>query len=248
MKISIQQSQDRDVVGLFNALTHRRHEILWWDPDKQDLKEFRPDVAIFTDSSKLGYRVFGSTAKAVNLFVKCDAPEECKAEKRFKFETMPDLADTVLFPPAYFHKNLAVDVFFLSLYPLENESQVQCLNVIDPLMYGFTWRAAGNVPLPHVSYIGRVQTPEESSKLCKSAKVCIDFGFKQALDLLKLGCQVITDTPNNLQVPVFTPSTINQVIKEAIAQPKPIINRYEEKILSYSQFCGHLEQLIGVAL
>jgi len=248
MKISIQQSQDRDIVGLFNALTHRHHDVLWWDPSQQDLKDFKPDVALFTDASKMGYRVFGATAKAVNLFIKCDAPEECKAEKKFKFESLPDLADTILFPPAYFHRGLSVDAFYLSIYPLEKESQAQCLNVIDPIMHGFTWRAAGNIALPHVSYIGRVQSPDESSKLCKSAKVCIDFGFKQAIDLLKLGCTVITDTENNLQVPVFTPATINQVIKDTISKPKSIINKYEEKILSYSQFCGQLEQLIGVAL
>ena len=247
MKISIQQSQDRDIVGLFNALTHRHHDILWWDP-QQDLKEFRPDLAIFTDSSKLGYRVFGSTAKSVNLFVKCDAPAECKAEKKLKIENLPDLADTILFPPAYYHRSFAVDAFFLSLYPLEKESQVQALNMVDPISNGFTWRIAGNVLVPHVSYIGRVHSPEESSKLCKSAGVCIDFDFKTAIDLLKLGCRVITDTPNNIGVPVFTPSNINEVIKRVLAESKPVINRYEEKILSYTQFCVHLSELVGVSL
>lgn len=248
MKISIQQSQDRDSVGLFNCFTHKGHEVLWWDENADTLKEFRPDVAFFTKTDGLGYRAYGACNKATNVFLKCAPTEECKAEKKFVIEGFPPLADYVLFPPAYFHKGLAVDVFYLSIYPLENEGQVQALNMIDPIRGGFSYRAAGNIPMPHVSYIGKVFSPEDSSKLCRSASVCIDFGLKQAFDLLKIGCRVITDTPNNLDIPVFTASTINDVIKEVLGKPKPVLNNYEEKILSFNQFCTPLSQLIGVNL
>lgn len=248
MKISIQQSQNRNLVGLFNCFTHRGHEVLWWDDNADTLKDFRPDVAFFCRTEGLGYRAYGAVGKAVNVFLGCTPSEECKAEKKLAIEGFPPLADTVLFPPAYFHKSLAVDAFYLSIYPLETEEQVQSLNMIDPISGGFSYRAAGNVLMPHVSYIGKVYSPEDSSKLCRSASVCIDFGLKQAFDLLKIGCRVITDTPNDLDIPVFNPSTINGVIKTVLSTPKPILNKYEEKILSFNQFCTPLSQLIGVNL
>lgn len=246
MKISIQQSENRDIVGIYNALSSRGHKIVWWDCE-QNL-DIKPDVAIFNNCEKLGYRVMGATAKAVNIFIDCQPPEICKAEQKFVLENLPALADTLLFPPAFFHKNLAVDAFYLSIYPLEKESETQTLNMIDPISNNFTYRIAGTIPTSHVSYIGSLQNPEDNSKLCKSAGVCLDFGFKQAIDLLKLGCRVITDTENNLDIPVFTPSTINQVIKDVLSKPKPIINKYEATILSYNQFCDHVSKLIGVSL
>lgn len=247
MKICIQKSGDRDAIGLFNALS-RRHMAVWWEHDKHDIKDINPDVIFFTDTSKLGTRVFGTVRNAVNVFLKCDIPESCKAEKKIMFESFPQLADTVLFPLTHFDKNCAVDVFFLCNHPLGKESELQAINMIDPIANGFTWRTAGNVPLSHVSYIGHVMTPEECSKLCKSASICIDFGLKQAVDMLKIGCRVITDTENKLDIPVFTPSNINNVILETLKKPRPIINRYEELILSYTQFCGQLSKLIGVEL
>lgn len=248
MRVSIQQSQDRNSVGLYNCLTHRGHDVLWWDDNADTLKEFKPDVAFFSKTDGLGYRAYGAVNKATNVFFGCMPGEECKAEKKFVIEGFPPLADTILFPPAYFHKNLAVDVFFLSIYPIETESQAQSLNVIDPIRGGFSYRAAGNVALPHVNYIGRVYAPEDSSKLCRSASICIDFGLKQAFDLLKIGCRVITDTSNNLDIPVFTPGTINHVIRDLLSKPKPVLNQYEEKILSFNQFCTPLSQLVGVNL
>lgn len=246
MKISIQQSQDRESVGLYNCLTHRGHDVLWWD-DVDALKEFRADVAFFTKTDGLGYRAYGATSKAVNVFLGCVPTEECKA-KKFVIEGLPPLADTILFPPAYHHKDLAVDAFYLSIYPLDKDSQAQSLNMIDPIRGGFSYRTAGNVSLPHVSYIGRVFTPEDGAKLCRSASICIDFGLKQAYDLLKIGCRVITDTPNNLDIPTFTPANINQVIRDLLGKPKPVLNNYEERILSFNQFCTPLSQLIGVNL
>lgn len=248
MKISIQKSPDKDAVGLFNALSNRRHQTHWWDSEKEDIRDFKPDIIFFTETSKLGTKNIAAVRDAVNVFLKCEVPENCKAEKKFAFESFPILADTVLFPIMHYCKEYAVDVFYLSNFPLEKESEAQTINMIDPISNNFTWRTAGNAPLAHVSYIGHVMTPEDASKLCKSASICIDFGFKQAVNLMKLGCRVITDMENTWDLPVFTPATINQVIAETLAKPKPVLNKYEDKIMSYTQFCGQLSQLIGVTL
>ena len=247
MKILVQKSNDRDMIGLFNALSVK-YEVVPWDHEKADLNAISPDVAFFNDTSKLGYNTFKSSKKSTNVFIKCQAPDFCRGENNIIIEAMPTLADTIRYPHAYYHKSLAVDAFYLSNFNITDESCLQCLNVIDPITYNYTYRSAGTVPIQQVTYIGGIANASDAAKLCKSAGVCIDFGLECAVDLLKIGCRVITNKENTLDIPVFTPSTINDVIKSVLAQPKPVLNKYEGLIMSYAQFCPQLGQLIKVAL
>lgn len=238
MKILVQKSSDRDCVGVTNALAAQQHEVMLWDPDLQDIKDADPELYIFTDVSKLGRYVYSNVNKAAKfLFLKCIQPTEFNA-KGISLENLPIAADVIRYPVVIPQKELYCDVFYLSCFKDRSFE----LSKID--LNNLTFRAAGNITLSLPNYIGRIDSPKEMSQFCLSASVCIDFDLEYGLDILKIGGRVITNVENTLDIPVFNETNINQVIREVINKKKPVINKYENSILSYSQILDNILKLV----
>lgn len=238
MKILIQKSSDRDCVGVTNALAVNQ-EVMLWDPESQDIKDASPDLYIFTDVSKLGKYVFNNINKdAKFLFLKCVQPKEFSV-KAISVETLPIAADTIRYPVAIPDKSLYCDVFYLSNFK-DRTAELSQIN-----FNNLTFRAAGITALTLPNYIGRLDSPKEMSQMCLSVGVCIDFDLEYALDILKIGGRVITNVENNLDIPVFTQSTLCDVIRDVVNKKKPVLNKYENMILSYSQVVENILKLVG---
>ena len=95
------------------------------------------------------------------------------------------------------------------------------------------------MPLPIPNYIGRFDSANEVSKYCLSAGVCIDLNLECAFDLARIGARVITNTENDLRIPTFDESNINDVIQRILNEKKPVLNRYENSILNYKMLVEH---------
>lgn len=237
MKILVQKSNDRDCVGITNALAPN-HEVMVWDPESQDIKEASPDLYVFTDSSKLGRYVANNINEAAKfLFLKCRQPADFKV-KGVSLDSLPVAADTIRYPVSIPNKQWYCDVFYLSNFR-DRTSELSSIN-----FNNLTFRAAGITPLTLPNYIGRLDSPREMSTMCLSAGVCIDFELEYGLDILKIGGRVITNKENNLDIPVFTQNNINEVIKSVLNKKKPVLNKYENLILSYSQVLDNILKLV----
>lgn len=237
MKILVQKSSDRDCIGITNALA-TKHEVLLWDPDSQDIKDAAPELYIFTDSSKLGkYVISNVDSKAKFIFLKCQQPKDFSV-KAVTFESVPMAADVLRYPPSLPDKSLYCDAFYLSNF----QDRTSILNKLN--FQGITFRAAGAIPLMLPNYIGRLDSPKEMSTMCLSAGVCIDFDLEYGLDILKIGGRVITNVENTLDIPVFNEENIVDVIRATINTKKPVLNKYENLILTYSQITDNILKLV----
>lgn len=233
MKILVQKSEGRDYIGLINALGN----VMIWDPAEHDIREAGADLFIFTKPEVLGFDAVKASLNKPVLFYKCVQPSVFKREC-ISFESIPPCADLVRYPLEIPDKNLSCDVFYLSNW----EHDTSILNKIK----GSVFRAAGTIPIPLPNYIGRLDTPNEVSKYCLSAGVCIDLNFEYALDLARIGARVITNKENDLRIQTFNEDNINEVIQKVLSEKKPVLNRYENSILTYKALMEHAFQVLGV--
>lgn len=233
MKILVQKGEGRDYIGLINALGN----VMIWDPAEHDIRDSKADLFIFTKPEVLGFDAVKASLNKPVLFYKCVQPSVFKREC-ISFETIPPCADLVRYPLEIPDKTLACDIFYLSNW----EQDTSILNKIK----GAIFRAAGSVPLPIPNYIGRFDSANEVSKYCLSAGVCIDLNLECAFDLARIGARVITNTENDLRIPTFDESNINDVIQRILNEKKPVLNRYENSILTYKMLVEHAFTLLGV--
>lgn len=236
MKILVQKNSDRDCIGITNALA-AKYEVMLWDPESQDIKDAAPDLYVFTDTAHIGKYVINNLKDAKFLFLKCRQPADFKF-KAVSIETLPIAADTLRYPPSIVNRSLYCDVFYLSNF--KDRTDELSLLKLDNL----TFRAAGSTPLRLPNYIGRLDSTKEMSEMCLSAGVCIDFDLEYGLDILKIGGRVITNKENSLDIPTFNKSNINEVVREVINTKKPVLNKYENLILSYSQILDNILKLV----
>ncbi len=236
MKILIQLNSDRDCAGLANNMPHT-HEVVLWNPAEDDIRLMDVDAYIFTESDKLGFDVAKTVKDKPMLFFKCKQPSVFKRQA-LSVEAIPPCADLTRYPVEVPQRSLACDIFFLS-----NWAPPHFLNQIN--VEGKTFRAAGSVPLTHPGYIGRFDSPNEVSRYCLSAGVCIDSNLECAYDLAKIGCRVITDTPNSVGIPTFNASNINEVIFKLLNEKKPVLNPYESKIMTYANLAENVLRMLS---
>lgn len=242
MKILVQKNIDRDAIGVTNALAATgRHEIMLWDPDQHDIKEATPDLYIFTDISKLGRYTYNNVIKSARfLFLKCRQPEELDV-KGVSLENLPYCADILRYPISLISKELYCDVFYLSNFKTDYTDILKKIN-----LNNLSFRIAGASPVSLPNYIGRLDNPNEISQMCLSAGVCIDFDLEYGLDILKIGGRVITNVENSLEIPTFNENNINEVIRGIINTKKPVLNKYETLIMTYTNLLEHISKLVGV--
>lgn len=233
MKILVQKNDDKDCIGLVNALPE--HEIVLWSPTEEVVKA---DLYIFTEPEKLGYETAKTATKT--LFFKCVQPAIFK-KPCISVETIPLCADMARYPLTIPNKKVACDVFYLSNFPLDDNK----INLLSQIQGQFTFRIAGNIPVNLPNYIGRLDSPQEVSEYCLSAGLCIDFDFNYAPDILKIGGRVITSKENTLDIPTFS-DNINEVIADTLAKKKPVLNKYEVSIISYKALATNLFQMLGL--
>lgn len=238
MRVLVQYSLDRDVVGIANALAQKSHEVLLWNPDEHDIKEFEFDVAIFCDYRRLGFTVKKAAQKKPVLYLKTQHFEGLAGSV---IETLPACADNIRFPPTYYNKDFHNDVFVYSHQELSEENIELLKTIPDSLCLKLV-----GVKVDLVNYIGNSSNPQFISQLARSSKVCIDFGLNCAYDLAKIGANVITDTENQVGLPVFNTETFLDVLESAIKKTQPVLNPYDQLIMPYSQFLQYLGDILGV--
>lgn len=241
MKILIQKNTDRDVIGILNALVVN-HKVQIWDIDVDAiLNPEDAELVIFTDTTKLGYEAFKNLNKQVKvLFLKCQKPDFYKYAS-ITIGTLPYCADERRYPPNYYDNDYRCDVLYIQNYGEKRE--VWFNRVPKDLIFRIIGR-----PVNHTNYIGGCNDPAEVTKFCKSAGVCLDFDLEYALDLARIGCTVITDKENDLGFSVFNEDNIGQIIRDELAKTKPILNPYENKIISYSYFLKYMWEALGMAV
>lgn len=233
MKILVQKKDDRDCIGLVNAL--QGHDVVLWQPS-DDIKDVKADLYIFTEPDKLGFDAAKAATKT--LFFKCVQPAVFK-RAAISVETIPLCADMVRYPIVSRDNKLACDVFYLSNFKDRTDE-------LSRVRVDGTFRIAGVTPANLANYIGRLDSPKEVSQYCLSAGVCIDFDFECAPDLLKIGARVITSKENGMGVPVFNMDNINEVIAGVLKEKKPVLNKYETNIITYKALADNLFEMLGL--
>ncbi len=235
MKILVQKSEDRDIIGVSNALS-LIHEVSIWDQN-EDIREIdHVDFAIFSDTAKLGYKTFSALKKGVRIvFLKCGAPSFFKGDNGTTILSLPYCADDKRYPPTFSEKRYYCDV--LAFNPMGKLSNY--IDILRQVPKNFTFRVVGE-PVDLPNYIGGCTTPMEVSKYCMSAGVCLDFDLDVALDLAKIGCNVISNAENTISIPVFQDKDIGEVIGVQLKKKPPVLNPYEVKIITYTQFIKYM--------
>lgn len=229
---------DRDSVGIANALASKNHQIGLWNPDEHDIKEFEFDLAIFNDSSRLGFAVKKAVNKKKVLYLKTPPKDNIPG---VAVETLPACADLERFPPAYYDKSIANEIF-LYTYKQLTEEQLEILSLIPNSLQ---FKIVGvKVDLPN--YIGNTTDPKVVTKLARSSKVCIDFDLMCAYDLAKIGCNVITDSENQVNLPVFNSENFLDTLNTAIQKKQPVLNPLDKLIMPYTQFINYLGEILEV--
>ena len=244
--IVIQKSVTRDIIGIANALSSIGKPAFLWDPTKDDISDVDEiTTVIINDDSTIGYRTFNSIPKVANVLLLNmeEKPKNLQQNKNCYLIKIPMCADDVLYPPGYFMKDYACDISYISNFTLEGRPYVQgTIGFIPARKYKM--RVVGSVPMNVVPYMGPINR-EHVIKLCKSSRVCIDFDFNIAIDLIYHGCSVITNIENEW-IPYFTDSNILQVIEEEMKKTPPVINETKEKagIITYSEFLPSILEYI----
>lgn len=225
MKILVQQNNsDRDCVGIINAL--QGHDVFLWNDE--EIPE--ADLYIFTKSENLGFKAASAADKKSCIFLKCRQPQSFK-QSHLSIEALPPCADIVRYPPNIPDIKLKCNALYLSNF---NSRIFELSHITVP------FRVIGTTHVNLPNYIGRLDSPNQISQYCLSADVCIDFDLEYAIDLAKIGCKVITSKENDLGIPVFTLSNINDVIRQVAQQKKPVLNPYENKIMIYKNLVDNL--------
>ena len=226
MKILVQQNSDRDCVGITNGL--HGHEVYLWNDE--DLIE--ADLYIFTRSEGLGFKAANLADNKRCIFFKCKKPATFK-NTHLSIESIPPCADIVRYPLSFPSKELRCNALYLSNFA---NRTFELSHIQSP------FRIVGTTPVNLPNYIGRLSNPQDVSRYCLSADVCIDFELESAIDLAKIGCKVITSQENTLGIPTFTLSNINDVISRVAGQKRPVLNPYENKIMTYKNL---VDQILG---
>lgn len=245
MKILLQESNDRDVVGVANALLQKRHELVFWSKDKgPDIKEVADDLdlAIFSNTTDLGRQTFTPIKKKTKvLFLKCDQPDAFKHPGSV-ISSLPYCADEVRFPPNFPEKKYECDL----LYYCDGRYEPP-MDIINSVPKDITFRIVGQrLDTPH--YIGMCRSPLEVSKLCLSAKLCLDYNFESGLDLARIGCNVITNRPNDIGMTEYNQDNFAEVIRTHKEDKRPVFNPFEEKIISFSHFLKFMFETLDIEM
>ena len=238
MRILVQKNQDRDIVGITNALiaSNPPHEIHIWDPEENIRDIGDVDLAIISDSGQTGYKTYSALKKGTKvLFLKCAQPDFFNGDGTV-ISTLPHCADDKRYPPTFPERQYYCDVAVFNVLNTLNE---ECMGILSKIPPDLTLRIMGD-PINSPNYIGVCGEPYEVSKYCLSAGVCIDFGLQTGLDLARIGCSVVTDTENNVGIPVFDIDNIEDVVRSELSKKKPVLNPYEVPIITYTQFLQYM--------
>lgn len=243
MRIVVQNTDDRDILGIVNALLGENHNVDIWKPEEEELSKYTDaDVAIFHDSSRLGHKSLNAFKRQKTLFVKCQPPEFFLDRNPVSIESFPYLADDRRYPPSYFNKQYHCNLLYISTFQ-HDDSREPYINMI-PRDLKF-WIVGHHVDSPN--YIGNAYTPAELSAFASSADLCIDFGLEYGLDLVKIGCTIITNKENTIDIPTFNQDNLIEVLRRELGKPKPILNKYDKHVMTYRQFLPHIYQMLGLS-
>jgi hypothetical protein len=231
---------DRDVVGIANALAEKKHDVILWKPSEDDISQAEFDIAIFCDHANLGYKVKSAVKKKPVLFLKTKPLDGAVG---VTLDSIPACADLSRFPPSYYDKKLANDVFLF----LQSELDERKLNILSKIPKNLTFKIIGvKCDLPN--YIGNTSNVNTVSKLATSSKVCLDFELTSAYDLAKIGCNVITDSENQINLPIFNEENFLDKLTEALNKKRAVINEMSSLIMPYSQFLDYISEILEVEL
>lgn len=241
MKVVVQNTDDRDVLGIVNALLIEGHEVAIWKPEEDDISQHADaGLAIFNDSARLGTKTLGVFKKQTKtMFIKCSPPEFFLNRKPLTIDKFPYCADVRRYPPVYFNKKFHCNILYISTFQHDESREEYISKIPQNLKFWIV-----GTPVEHPNYIGNAYTPSELSTFAMSADVCIDFGLEYGLDLAKIGCQVITNKENTIDIPTFNVDNLTEILIEEVKKPKPILNKYDKHIMTYQHFLTYIYQML----
>jgi len=240
--IIVQKNITRDIIGIANALSSIGRPIHLWDPAQDDIGDINDiTTVIMNNVSSVGYKTFSDIPKLANIILINinEKPKALEKKNNCFLVKLPLCADDVLYPEGFFIRQYECDLSYISNFTLEGRPYVQGLLGFIPTRK-YKMRIVGGVPLNVVPYMGPIER-HNIIKLCKSSRLCIDFDFNIAIDLIYHGCPVISNIENEF-IPYFNESNILEVIEREIAKPQPIINELREKtgIMTYKEFLPNI--------
>lgn len=241
--IVLQNKITRDIVGLANAFSSIGKNVHLWDTKQEDFGDFKDvELLILVEmDGTLGYKTINSIPKDVPVVLLHieQMPKLFAHKKNARLVDVPLCTDDVYYFPGFYRKDLACDITYISNVTAdENSYIVKTLGKLSSKKYKL--RFVGDVRLPLVPYMGRIDR-EDIISLCKSSKLCIDFNFNAAIDLIYHGCNVVTSIENDI-IPYFNDGNFLEVVDREMSKSQPIIDDRKDKlgIIPYSHFAKEL--------